>query len=111
MPAVPAAEARPSPAALPQVRRDGDLTAVHGSPREPIWEYITDQRIASENLGSFETRTCLFGHTHIPIIYQADSGRVEVVPADTTAPIALDARRALINPRSVGQPPDGNPHA
>src|SRR6476659_7690170 len=27
-------------AALPEVRRDGDLTAVHGSPRDPIWEYI-----------------------------------------------------------------------
>jgi len=104
-------DARAYLAGLPQVRRDGDLTAVHGSPREPIWEYITDQRIASENLGSFETRTCLFGHTHMPIIYRADGGRVEVVPADTTAPIALDARRALINPGSVGQPRDGNPDA
>jgi predicted phosphodiesterase len=97
--------------ALPEVRRDGELTAVHGSPREPIWEYITDQRIASENLGSFETRNCLFGHTHMPIIYRADGGRMEVVPATTSAPIALDARRALINPGSVGQPRDGNPDA
>ena len=28
-------------AALPEMRRDGDLTAVHGSPRDPTWEYIT----------------------------------------------------------------------
>ena len=28
-------------ASLPEVRRDGELTAVHGSPRDPTWEYIT----------------------------------------------------------------------
>ncbi|HEY8922475.1 MAG TPA: metallophosphoesterase, partial [Candidatus Limnocylindria bacterium] len=37
---------------LPEVRRDGDLTAVHGSPREPIWEYITDAAIATANLAA-----------------------------------------------------------
>ena len=98
-------------AALPQVRRDGELTAVHGSPREPIWEYITDASIAAANLSAFETRHCLYGHTHLPVIYRADAARMTVVPATTTAPIALDARRSLINPGSVGQPRDGNPDA
>ena len=98
-------------AVLPEVRRDGELTAVHGSPREPIWEYITDASVAAANLDAFETRHCLYGHTHHPVIYRADRGRIEVVTADSAAPIALDARRALINPGSVGQPRDGNPHA
>ncbi len=98
-------------AVLPEVRRDGELTAVHGSPREPIWEYITDASVAAANLDAFETRHCLYGHTHQPVIYRADRGRVEVVPAETGAAIALDARRALINPGSVGQPRDGNPDA
>ncbi len=98
-------------AVLPEVRRDGELTAVHGSPREPIWEYITDASVAAANLDAFETRHCLYGHTHQPVIYRADRGRIEVVTADSAAPIALDARRALINPGSVGQPRDGNPHA
>ena len=98
-------------AVLPEVRRDGELTAVHGSPREPIWEYITDASVAADNLDAFETRHCLYGHTHQPVIYRADRGRIEVVTADSAAPIALDARRALINPGSVGQPRDGNPHA
>ena len=57
---------------LPRVRRDGELTAVHGSPREPIWEYITDPAVAAANLAAFDTRYCLFGHTHIPIIYRSD---------------------------------------
>ncbi len=98
-------------AVLPEVRRDGELTAVHGSPREPIWEYITDASVAAANLDAFETRHCLYGHTHQPVIYRAGRGRMEVVPAETGAAIALDARRALINPGSVGQPRDGNPDA
>ncbi|MBA3687319.1 MAG: metallophosphoesterase family protein [Chloroflexi bacterium] len=98
-------------AALPEVRRDGELTAVHGSPREPIWEYITDAAIAAANLGAFETRHCLYGHTHLPVVYQADGAHISVIPATASSPIALDARRALINPGSVGQPRDGNPEA
>ena len=42
-------------AALPVVRTDGDLTAVHGSPRDPIWEYITSRGIAAANFEAFET--------------------------------------------------------
>jgi predicted phosphodiesterase len=97
--------------ALPEVRREGELTAVHGSPREPIWEYITDAAIAAANMPAFDTRHCLYGHTHLPVIYQEDGAHIAVVPATTSSPIALDARRALINPGSVGQPRDGNPDA
>jgi predicted phosphodiesterase len=98
-------------AALPEVRRDGELTAVHGSPREPIWEYITDAAIAAANLSAFDTRQCLYGHTHLPVIYRADGAHITVVPATPSSAIKLDARRALINPGSVGQPRDGNPEA
>jgi diadenosine tetraphosphatase ApaH/serine/threonine PP2A family protein phosphatase len=98
-------------AVLPEVRRDGELTAVHGSPREPIWEYITDASVAAANLDAFETRYCLYGHTHQPVIYRAGQDQMEVVQARAGAAIVLDARRALINPGSVGQPRDGNPDA
>jgi len=73
-------------AALPEVRRDGELTAVHGSPREPIWEYITDASIAAANLSAFETRHCLYGHTHLPVIYRADGAHMTVIPATPAAP-------------------------
>ena len=56
-------------AALPEIRRDGHLTAVHGSPRDPIWEYIVSTAIAAANLDAFDTRWCLFGHTHYPIVF------------------------------------------
>jgi predicted phosphodiesterase len=98
-------------ATLPEVRRAQELTAVHGSPRDPTWEYITGPGVASANLGAFETRFCLHGHTHVPVIFRADDGRTEVVPATPDAPIRLNAGRALLNPGSVGQPRDGNPAA
>jgi len=98
-------------AALPEVRTDGQLTAVHGSPREPIWEYITDAGVAAENLDAFETPHCLYGHTHLPVVYQADGDRMQVVRASASAPITLNGHRSLINPGSVGQPRDGDPDA
>jgi predicted phosphodiesterase len=94
-------------ATLPEVRVSGDLTAVHGSPREPVWEYIVSPAIAAENLLHFKTWLCLFGHTHLPVIFRADDGRVTALQARPGDPIRLDARRALINPGSVGQPRDG----
>ena len=101
------ANARAYMAALPEVRRDGELTAVHGSPRDPVWEYITDASIAAANFDAFETRLCLFGHTHLPIAYRSVDGHVEATPGMPGEPVGLDGHRALLNPGSVGQPRDG----
>jgi diadenosine tetraphosphatase ApaH/serine/threonine PP2A family protein phosphatase len=98
-------------ATLPEVRREGELTAVHGSPRDPTWEYITDAGVAGANLASFDTRVCLHGHTHVPIVYRADDGNVHAVPALPGAPVSVELGRLLVNPGSVGQPRDGNPAA
>lgn len=96
-------------AALPEVRVERDLTAVHGSPRDPIWEYVVSGAIAAENLSAFGTRICLHGHTHVPIVFRADEDVVEPVAATPDAPVSITAGRALLNPGSVGQPRDGNP--
>lgn len=99
-------------ATLPEVRRDGEVTAVHGSPRDPIWEYINSPGIAAANFEAFETRVCLFGHTHLPIAYRAlDGNMLEVVPGMAGPAVPLSGGRSLINPGSVGQPRDGIPDA
>ncbi|HEX2142687.1 MAG TPA: metallophosphoesterase family protein [Candidatus Limnocylindria bacterium] len=98
-------------ASLPEMRREGELTAVHGSPRDPTWEYITGSGVAAENLAAFDTRICLHGHTHVPVIFAADDGQVRIVPATPDLPITVAAGRSLVNPGSVGQPRDGNPAA
>jgi predicted phosphodiesterase len=94
-------------ASLPEVRRDGDLTAVHGSPRDPIWEYITGPSIAAANFDAFDTRLCLFGHTHLPMVYRAVDGGIEPTLGLPGEALSIGTARALVNPGSVGQPRDG----
>ena len=94
-------------ATLPEVRRDGDLTAVHGSPRDPIWEYITSPSIAAANFAHFDTRLCLFGHTHLPSIFRLTDEAIEPIVGLPGDRLELDGARALLNPGSVGQPRDG----
>jgi predicted phosphodiesterase len=94
-------------AALPEVRREGDVTAVHGSPRDPIWEYISSADIAAANFGSFDTRLCLFGHTHLPAVFNLADGVVEASPGLPGDAALLGTGRLLVNPGSVGQPRDG----
>jgi predicted phosphodiesterase len=101
------ANARSYLAALPEVRADGELTAVHGSPRDPIWEYITGPAIAAANLGAFETRLCLFGHTHLPVAFRAIDSGVDATIGLPGTEARLGSERAMLNPGSVGQPRDG----
>jgi diadenosine tetraphosphatase ApaH/serine/threonine PP2A family protein phosphatase len=102
------ANARAYLASLPEVRRDGELSAVHGSPRDPIWEYITGPQIAAANFEHFATRLCLFGHTHLPIVFRAvDGDGVETTVGVPGERVALRGDRCLLNPGSVGQPRDG----
>ncbi len=96
-------------ASLPEVRREADITAVHGSPRNPVWEYITSTSIAMANLEAFDSRLCLFGHTHLPIVFASDGERGTALAAMPDEPMPLHTGRALLNPGSVGQPRDGNP--
>jgi diadenosine tetraphosphatase ApaH/serine/threonine PP2A family protein phosphatase len=105
------ANARAYIATLPEVRRDGDLTAVHGSPRDPIWEYISGPSIAAANFESFDTRVCLFGHTHLPMVFRAIDGEVEGTMGLPGERVELGAAQSLVNPGSVGQPRDGLPDA
>ena len=101
------ANARSYLASLPEIRRDGDLTAVHGSPRAPIWEYITGPGVAGANFAAFESRLCLFGHTHLPVVYRDAGGTVEATAGLPGDRVELGGTRALLNPGSVGQPRDG----
>jgi predicted phosphodiesterase len=98
-------------AALPERRVDGEFTLVHGSPRNPTWEYVTSIPVARANLSALETTFGLHGHTHVPVVFRQDDGRVEVVSPVAGSKLSLDARPALINPGSVGQPRDGDPSA
>jgi predicted phosphodiesterase len=94
-------------ATLPEVRSDGEVTAVHGSPRDPIWEYISGPVVAAENFEVFETRLLLFGHTHLPVAFRAVDGEIDGTIGMPGTSARLGPERAMLNPGSVGQPRDG----
>jgi len=94
-----------------QVHVEDPFHMVHSSPDEPLaWHYIMTFRDAIEQFEHFQTRLCLIGHTHRPMIaVQRPSGSF-FAPEDTKVELVEDYRY-LINIGSVGQPRDGNPDA
>jgi diadenosine tetraphosphatase ApaH/serine/threonine PP2A family protein phosphatase len=97
--------------ALPERMTDGSFTLVHGSPRDPIWEYVFSVPVARANFAAFETVHCLVGHTHVPLVFREDDGLVETLAPSDGSTLQLDGRRTILNPGSVGQPRDGDPRA
>jgi diadenosine tetraphosphatase ApaH/serine/threonine PP2A family protein phosphatase len=97
--------------ALPErLEREG-FTLVHGSPRDPIWEYVTSTPVARAGIAAMSTPGGLHGHTHIPIAYLEEDGRLETMSPGSGSQLVLGGRRVLLNPGSVGQPRDGIPTA
>ena len=97
---------------LPLVVERHGVTICHGTPRNPIWEYMFTSRTAELNLEHFQTLGCVHGHTHIPSIFGRDaSGTWRVKQAIDGDEVVLADLRWFVNPGSVGQPRDGDPRA
>ncbi len=96
---------------LPERLSMESITLVHGSPRDPLREYVTDHDVAAANIELLETQHGLHGHTHVPVAWMATPDRVALVRAEDTTTLALGTYRTLLNPGSVGQPRDGDPRA
>lgn len=99
-------------AQLPERAVTGNVTLVHGSPRNPVWEYILDLQNAFQNMEHFDTQICMVGHTHLPISYISLNGSGDLrwtVPQEGECVIIPS--RAILNPGSVGQPRDHDPRA
>jgi predicted phosphodiesterase len=99
--------------ALPEALEIGKYTLVHGSPRQPVWEYILDKNIATQNFPYFATPYCLVGHTHSPVVFTqiAEDKPVQEKRLAPGERLALDRVRRILNPGSVGQPRDAIPDA
>ncbi|MDY6917588.1 MAG: metallophosphoesterase family protein [Chloroflexota bacterium] len=94
---------------LPLTVRRGEFTIVHGSPREPIWEYVVSARTALASFDSFDTNYCLIGHSHMPLVFEYIGGTCVLQPLPEE--LRLADNRLIINPGAVGQPRDGDPSA
>jgi diadenosine tetraphosphatase ApaH/serine/threonine PP2A family protein phosphatase len=97
---------------LPELFSADGITLAHGSPREPIWEYLLDIQNATENFEYFETPYCFVGHSHLPSIFILKNGQKQadlIIPSKNCNVILEE--RSIINPGSVGQPRDRDPRA
>jgi len=86
---------------------------VHGSPREPVWEYLLTAEQARENFALFDNQVCFMGHSHVPLIFrsQPDGYDGPLLPAAGETLTLEPDTRYFINPGSVGQPRDQDPRA
>ena len=94
---------------LPLRLERGDFTIVHGSPREPIWEYVLSAAAAEENFACFDTRYCLIGHSHVPAVFELSDNSCSI--GELASSLPLGENRLMINPGGVGQPRDGDRRA
>ena len=96
---------------LPLAVEKGDFSLVHGSPMDPVYEYIISSGIAARNFSFFESAYCLVGHSHQPVIFKEEDGAALPVSMTPGVGIILGKTRMIINPGGVGQPRDGDPRA
>lgn len=97
---------------LPDKTKVENVTLAHGSPRNPVWEYVLDLYNASQNFQHFDTQICMVGHTHLPIAYLTIENGSDVrwlIPLEGEN-LKIETR-AILNPGSVGQPRDHDPRA
>ena len=85
----------------PAARREG-VQCWHGSPRNPVWEYVGPSNAAA-CLAVQRAPVGLVGHTHLAAAYENASGarRVAVQPG---VPLDLADGKWLLNPGAVGAP-------
>ena len=96
---------------LPQsIKVRGEVTLAHGSPRDPLWEYVLNTLTARLNFDHFDTPFCFIGHSHVQSMFllNEEKDRVTLESVKVNTPITLTPRM-LVNPGSVGQPRDRDP--
>ena len=89
-----------------------DVGLFHGSPRDPIWQYVTSSLLADLCLDLMRERVGLIGHSHVALSFQREDGSAATGSARRGGEVADIAPGTwLLNPGSVGQPRDGDPRA
>ena len=94
--------------------RDGTRTVglYHGSPRNPVWEYVLSTAAAAASIDAMEARVAAVGHSHVALYFtRPEGGRITGDLAEAGSSADLAAGRWLVNPGAVGQPRDGDPRA
>lgn len=100
---------------LQRSHEENYILYVHGSPRNPVKEYIFPEDVIynpekMEDIFSFVNHIAFIGHTHLPGVFRED--RLYWSPKELNNKYEISHnKRSIINIGSVGQPRDGNPEA
>jgi predicted phosphodiesterase len=94
----------------PKGERHG-VQMYHGSPRDPVWEYVLSEPAARAALQLATADIVLVGHSHIPIALRLAEDTLAGGLAKGGSDLDLAGGRWLVNPGSVGQPRDGDARA
>jgi len=91
----------------------GDVMYAHGSPRDPVSEYVYPRDIyrPKKLAAIFDSMSwlCFVGHSHVPGVFTEDMDYKR--PEDVSFKYELTEKKTIINVGSVGQPRDGDPRA
>jgi diadenosine tetraphosphatase ApaH/serine/threonine PP2A family protein phosphatase len=101
---------------LPLTHQEGRFLFVHGSPRDPVREYVlsTDGFLNPDKLRSvFDSfqGVCLGGHTHHPGLHDEDLRFHGLEGRETLTMPLPEGKRCFVNVGSTGQPRDGDNRA
>jgi len=97
-----------------KIELEDNVFAVHGSPQDPILEYILDKNTASLIFSKFHFKICFVGHSHLAGCFSLDenNNQIDYINYSNGGSIEINKnKRYIINCGSVGQPRDGNPKA
>ena len=87
------------------------VTLAHGSPRDPVWEYVLSTASAEEAFAASDNPLILVGHSHVALALASAGSGVAGGKAPAGTEIELAVGRHILNPGSIGQPRDGDPRA
>lgn len=91
---------------LPKIVYQSEFTVVHGSPRDPLDEYLLTREQYTENHALLKTPLTYVGHSHVPFIFGEKFTHIFIREHEK---LPLNKKeKYIINPGSVGQPRDGS---
>ncbi len=98
---------------LPERMEDHGFLFCHGSPRDPVMEYVLKsdgflEPDKMQQIFAMLDRPCFVGHTHWPGVHRGDYRFTQAT--DEQREFKLDGP-CVVNVGSVGQPRDGDPRA
>jgi len=94
----------------PLGRREG-VELFHGSPLDPIWDYVLSEEAARRSFEATSAPLVLVGHSHVALVLSFDGARIAGGLAAADEAVPLGNERFLLNPGSVGQPRGKDPRA